>query len=159
MRNSLSANKDFILWVLLLQAKDTVFKVREKELSQYSLSPEQAAVLFIIQTIGETATPAVISRWLFRKHHTVSGLLSRIEKKGLIRRTKDLARKNMIRVTLTEKGRQAYYQASRMESIGSIMSSLSEEERQQLSSCLQTLRARALKELGMDAEPPLLPSQ
>lgn len=154
MTNSLSANKDFTLWVLLLQAKDMVFKVREKELSQYSLSPEQAAVLFIIQTIGETATPADISRWLLRKHHTVSGVLSRMEKKGLLRRTKDLARKNMIRVTLTEKGRQAYYQASRMESIYDIMSSLSEEEHQQLSSYLQTLRARALKELGMDQKPP-----
>ncbi|GAI41153.1 unnamed protein product, partial [marine sediment metagenome] len=32
MRNSLFGDKDFTLWVLLRQAKDTVFKATEKEL-------------------------------------------------------------------------------------------------------------------------------
>jgi DNA-binding MarR family transcriptional regulator len=77
-----------------------------------------------------------------------------MEKEGLVRKTKDLERKNLIRVSLTEKGQQAYYQSSRLESVHRIMSSLSEEERQQLSSCLETLRDRALKELGMEQRPP-----
>ena len=154
MENSLSVDKDYALWVLLLQAKDTVFKAREKELSQYGISPEQAGVLFIIHTIGNTATPAEISRWLLRKHHTVLGILGRMEKAGLVRKTKDPERKNLVRVTLTEKGQQAYYQSTRIESIREIMSSLSKEERQQLSSCLQTLRDKALKGLGMDQKPP-----
>ena len=154
MENSLSVDKDYALWVLLLQTKDTVFKAREKELSQYGISPEQAGVLFIIHTIGNTATPAEISRWLLRKHHTVLGILGRMEKAGLVRKTRDSVRKNLVRVTLTEKGQQAYYQSTKIESIREIMSSLSEEERQQLSSCLQTLRARALEELEMDQKPP-----
>jgi DNA-binding MarR family transcriptional regulator len=113
MENSLSVDKDYALWVLLLQMRDAALKLREKELSQYGISPEQAGVLFIIHTIGNTATPVEISRWLLRKHHTVLGILGRMEKAGLVRKTKDPERKNLVRVTLTEKGRQAYYQSTR----------------------------------------------
>ena len=154
MRNSLFGDKDFTLWVLLRQAKDTVFKATEKELSQYGISPEQAGVLSIVQFLDNKATPAEISRWLLREPHTVSGILSRMEKKGLIRKTKDLDRKNLVRVTLTDKGQQAYLQSTKIESIGKIMSCLSEEECQQLSSCLKKLRGRAFKQLGVDTKPP-----
>ena len=154
MSNSLSVDKDYTLWVLLLQARDVALKLRQKELRRYGISPEEAGVLFILHTIGNTATPAEISRWLLRKHHTVLGILGRMEKAGLIRKMKDSVRKNLVRVSLTEKGQQAYYQSIRIESIREIMSSLSEEERQQLNSCLQTLRDKALKGLGMDQKPP-----
>jgi DNA-binding MarR family transcriptional regulator len=154
MRNPSSINKDYALWVLLGQAKDMVFKAREKELRQYGISPEEAAVLFIVQCLGNQATPTEISRWLLRKPHTVSGILSRMEKKGLVTKTKGPPRKNLVRVTLTDKGEQAYYQSTKIESIRQIMSSLSEQERQQLSSRLKTLRDRALKELGIDTKPP-----
>jgi len=43
---------------------------------------------------------------------------------------KDLDRKNMIRVALTEKGREAIHNARKMESIHKIMSSLTKEEHQ-----------------------------
>jgi DNA-binding MarR family transcriptional regulator len=153
MRNPLSVDKDYALWVLLFQAKDMVFKAREKEVRQYGISPEEAAVLFIVQTLGNKATPGEISRWLLRKPHTVSGILSRMEKKGLVTKNQGLDRKNLVRVRLTEKGEKAYYRSTKIESIRHIMSSFSEEERQQLGSHFKTLRDRALKELGVE-EPP-----
>ncbi len=154
MTNSLSADEYFNLWVLLCQTKDIIFKVRQKELSQYGISPEQASVLFTIKVIGDRATPAEISRWLLRKQHTVTELLSRMEREGLVSKTKDLARKNMIRVTLTEKGQQAYSQSTGIESIYNIMSPLSEEQCQRLRPCLEGLRDRALKQLGIEQKPP-----
>lgn len=158
MTNSSCLDKDFSLWVLLRQAGHTVYQATEKELSQYGISPEEAGVLSIVGALDNKATPTEISRWLLRKPHTVSGILSRMEKKGLIRKTKDLVRKNLVRVTLTEKGQQAHYQSTKIESIGKIMSCLSEEEHQKLISCLKTLRDRALKQLGIDQEPPFPPS-
>lgn len=154
MTNSLSADKDFDLWLLLRQTKDMVLKAVQKELSQYGISPEVAAVLSVVQFLGDKATPAEISRWLLRKQHTVTELLSRMEKKGLVRKTKDLERKNMIRVSLTEKGQQAYYQSSEIKCIRQLMSSLSEEERKQLRPCLEKLRDRALKQIGIEQKPP-----
>ena len=145
MNAPLSTGQDYNLWVLLHQAKDAVFKAREKELSQYGISAMEAAALFIIQAIGDKATPAEISRWIFREHHTVTALLSRMEKKGLITKVKDLDRKNLWRVSLTEKGQDAYRQSLNRESIHAAMSPLSENERQQLGSYLRKVRDQALK--------------
>jgi len=74
--------------------------------------------------------------------------------KALLRKAKDLKRKNLIRVSLTEKGQQAYYQSTKLETIHGIMSSLSEEECQRLSPCLEILRDKALKQLGIEQKPP-----
>jgi len=154
MEDLLPKDEDYELWVLLYQAKDAIEIAREKELRPYGISPMQAAVLFIVQAIGDKATPAEISRWMFRQHHSVSGLLNRMEKAGLVKKTKDLDRKNLVRVTLTEKGQQAYRDSLKRESLHNIMPSLSKEKRQQLKSYLKELRDTALKEVGNEFKLP-----
>ena len=141
------------LQVLLFQARDAIFRAREQELSQYGISNAQAAVLFIIQKIGYRATPAEISRWLFRQAHGVSTLLDRMEKVGLVEKVKDLDRKNLVRISITEKGHQAYRESTRQEPIHRILSSLSEEERRQLKSLLLKVRDTALEEIRIDKPP------
>ncbi len=145
MNALLTTDRDYNLWVLLHQARDAVFKAREKELSQYGISTMEAAALFIIQAIGNKPTPAEISRWIFREHHTVTALLSRMEKKGLITKVKDPDRKNTWRVDLTEKGQNAYRQSVKRESIHAAMSPLSQNERQQFESYLKKVRNQAFK--------------
>ena len=157
MKDYRAMDKDTELWVLLGQTSTAMFKARQKELHPYNITARKAAVLYIIQAIGDKATPAEISRWLFRKSHSISELLIRMEKDGLIRKAKDLDRKNLVRVALTEKGHEAYHQSMKRESVQKIMSSLSKKEHQQLKSCLQTLRVKALRELGMEQEIPFPP--
>lgn len=154
MPNNSSEDRDYNLWVLLHQTRDATYNAREKELRQYGISLMEAAVLFIIQAIGDEATPAEISRWLFRKQHSVTALLVRMEKRGLVKKTRDLARKNMVRVTITEKGTQAYSNSANRDSIHKIMSTLSEEEHRQLSASLLKVRDVALKEIKIDYELP-----
>lgn len=154
MPNNSSEDRDYNLWVLLHQTRDATYNAREKELRQYGISPMEAAVLFIIQAIGDEATPAEISRWLFRKQHSVTALLVRMEKRGLVKKTRDLARKNMVRVTITEKGTQAYSNSANRDSIHKTMSTLSEEEHRQLSASLLKVRDVALKEIKIDYELP-----
>lgn len=146
-------DQDFELLVSLLHTTNAIVRARERELHQYGMTYMQAAVLFTIKAIGEEATPAEISRWLFREPHSVSGLLTRMEKTGLITKTKDLKRKNMVRVALTKKGEESFERSIRRESIHQIMSSLSKEERELLRSTLRVLRKKALKELGIDRKP------
>ena len=145
-------DRDYNLWVLLAHTRQAMFRARQKELRQYNISARHAAVLFAIESIGDETTPAEISRWLFREQHSVFEVLRRMEKQGLIRKTKDLDRKNQVRVQLTEKGREAHNQSTERESIHEIMSSLSEEERHQLRSYLHRLRNAALKRLGIERE-------
>jgi DNA-binding MarR family transcriptional regulator len=150
-------DKDYNLWVLLHQTTDAALRARQKELDQSDISVIEVGVLVVTQAIGEKATPSEISRRIFREPHTVSALLNRMEKRGLVRKTQDLDRKNLVRVSITEKGQQAYDKSTRRKSIRKIMSSLSEEERRQLRSCLEKLQNKAFKELVVEYKPPPLP--
>lgn len=154
MKNHLSDVQDFKLWVLLQQARDVMFRAREKKMRQYGISARQAAVLFVIKTIGEKATPTEIAKWLLREPHTISSLLTRMEKEGLVNKSNNLCKKRQIKITLTEKGEQAYNHSLKRESIRETMSCLSEEERQQLGPLLEKIRDKALRNLTTVEEVP-----
>ena len=152
MNNILCTNQNHNLLTLLAQTRDVLFMVRQKELRRVAISATKSAALCAIQAIGYEATPSEISRRLFRRPHSVSCLLQRMEKEGLIRRTKDLDRKNLIRVTLTDKGYEYYYQSLKQGLVDKILYSLSEQEREDLGSTLQKLRDKALSELGVEPQ-------
>jgi len=154
MKTNIPADPEYELWVLLHQACDAMIRARENELREIGISRMQAAVLFIVKAIDGPATPAEISRWLFREPHTVFGLLVRMEKQGLVRRIKDLERKNMVRVTITEKGEEAYRRSRKLKVIRTILSGLSPEQRDNLKPYLETLRKRALGKLGVKHQLP-----
>ena len=141
------------LQLLLCQAGDAILRARDQEVSQYGISVMRAAILFFIKKIGYRATPTEISRWMLRQPHGVSVTLSRMEKDGLVERVKDLDRKNLVRISITEKGHQVYRELVKLESIHRIMSSLSEEERRQLRSSLLKLRDIALEEIRVPKPP------
>ena len=143
------------LWALLDQATTAISRVADNELSQAGITMIQGAVLYFVKNAKEPVIPAHISRWLFREPHTVSQLLMRMEKQGLVKRTKNLDRKNQLRITLTEKGEQAYQKQIEMRSIGKILSTLSQEECDKLGARLKKLRDEAVREL--DSRPRELP--
>ena len=155
MKDVSPLDEDFRLWALLSQTAHVMTKVRQKELDRYGISVREAGIMFAILAIGERATPAEITRAVLREPHTVTEILKRMEKEGLVTRTKDLERKNMVRVAVTDKGRQAYQQSTKRKSIYKVMSSLSQEERRQLMTSLEKLARKALKELGMQQKPRL----
>ena len=155
MKNSSCDGLDYV-WVMLHQARDTIFKVRERELKKYAISTTKAAVLFNIEAIGYKSTPSEIARHLLRESHSVSSILDRMEKQGLVKKVKDLDRKNMVRVYMTDKGQKVYDKAAKRESICEIISCLSDEERRQLISSLKKLRNKALKQLGLEDRAHLL---
>jgi len=143
--NDFLGGEYYELWVLLAQTREAMYKARHKELTKYNLSPRQSAVLFIIKALGDGVAPVEISRYLFREHHSVTELLSRMEKEGLVRKVKDLDKKGRVKIFLTPKGQQVYTHSMKRKSIKEIISCLSEEERQQLWSSLKKLRDNALK--------------
>ncbi len=155
MEYSSSTNQDYDLWILLMQVKNAIFKAREKELSRYGLRPGRAGVLHVVHTMGATATLTDLSHSLLRERHSISELVGRMEKEGLVRKVKDRDRKNRIKVGMTKKGQRAYQKSAERKAIHDIMPCLSEEEHQQLRSCLEKLRDRALEVLRMDIKPPL----
>ena len=71
-----------------------------------------------------------------------------MEKQGLVEKSSDLERKNLVRVMLTEKGKQAHLDAMKRESVEWIMSCLSKHELQQLGLLLEKLWVKSLEYVG-----------
>jgi DNA-binding MarR family transcriptional regulator len=148
---------DYYLWILFSQTWEAISKARNKELLSQDISERRAALLFIIQLIGHDATPVKISRYLFREPHSISELLDRMEAQGLVKKVKDLDRKNQVRIELTEKGHEYYETSIVPKNIPEILSVLTEEERKQFLSGLIKLRKAAIKLIGIRYEVPLPP--
>jgi DNA-binding MarR family transcriptional regulator len=140
------------LWLLLTHTRYAIYRSREKELQRYSVSPEQVGVLFIVQALGNKATPSEIARYILRQPHTVSALIERMAAKGFVKKVHDLDKKNLVRVSLTEKGQKIYEDSTRRGPIHRIMSSLADDERSQLKSLLEKLLTQARKEIGLDRD-------
>jgi DNA-binding MarR family transcriptional regulator len=142
-------DKYYRLWLLLAQTKSALFKAREKKLGQYVHHNQAIALVFIGAHEGK-ATPSMVSQILSLEVQSVSGLINRMEKKELVIRTRDAARKNVMRLSLTEKGREMAEKVRQLDFVRATISQLSDTQQEQLSSCLSVLLNYALKELGIE---------
>jgi DNA-binding MarR family transcriptional regulator len=140
------------LYLLFARSRYLTTRARERELQRYGLTPEQAQVLFVAQALGNRATPAEISRLILRQPHTVSTIVDRMQKKGLIKKVKDLERKNLVRVALTKKGSEAYALTTKRGPIHRILGTLSKKEREELHKYLSRIMMKARGELGLDRD-------
>lgn len=157
MDNNCWENKDdlldsYRLFTLLRQTADSVYKAREIELKKYNLSPEQAAALVCIRSLDNKATPAELSRWLFRKRNSITILLNRMQKLDLIKKMVNKDRKNSITIRLTEKGLDAYKKSIEFQTFYHITKVLPEKKRKQLWLLLQTVRLKVFEDLQLDVD-------
>lgn len=136
------------LWTSFRNLGHLMDRVREKELSKYGLTTSQAGMLHHVKALGDGATPAAIARIQHREATSVSSLLIRMEKQGLIKRVKDMARKNQVRVYLTDKGENALIDAARRESINKIISQLDNNDLEQMVRITDFLRRIVIGELA-----------
>ncbi len=153
---SLLDDPDLMLWVLLDQTRDVVSRARELELDQYKLSRVQSKVLFTLLSENRDLTISEVSNAIIREPNSVLSLVNRMEKLGLVKKVRHTD-SDKVQIVLTEKGRKLYTKATRL-SIEMIFSVLSEEEKQQLDSCLKKVRSKARELLGLDYKPPFFHS-
>ena len=149
MAQQIKADKDYTLLTSLLQVADLFVKIRERELLPQNLSATAAEILFLVEAMGKDVTPAKITRMLLREPHSISGILIRMEKHGLLKRTKNMERKNLIRITLTARGENALKQAMKKSGTTHVLSKLTEEQRSKLKQSLSVLKEAGMKELHL----------
>jgi DNA-binding MarR family transcriptional regulator len=139
------SNKDMGLWWSIRRTHEAIHKIRKIELRKYRISTIESAVILIVRQSRNLVTPIEIARQLLKDAHSISQLLIRMEKRGLLKRVRNLPRKNMIRVVLTPKGQDLYKHIGEAKSISKIMSALTPDERQQFDLALEKLRSKAMK--------------
>lgn len=142
------SNLQYRVWQMISNTTHVISKARQRELYNEGISMYSSGILDAISRLGEKATPVAISKESSRERHSVSEQLSRMEREGLIRKVKDLQRKNLIRVELTEKGIESLQRVKERKSIEHIMTALTWEEQQKLWALMAKVRERAMEYLG-----------
>ncbi len=150
MRNRLDPEESYNLWATLDSTYYSVLRARDQELREDGIMFTQCAVLARIKLVGDQANPSEIARRMSREPHSISQIISRMEKSGLVRRVPDSRRNNKrIIIEVTEKGEEIYRIARQRESFNRIMSCLSPARRQRLLQLLREVRQSAMLELGI----------
>ena len=152
-------DKEYDLWILVSRVYHMIAKLRNMEMKKCGILPVQSYMLFMIRAMGNATTPAELSRFVYQQRNSVSDILNRMEKQGLITKKKSSAGKGRVLVKMTEKGEKALQLSKQREHLHNIMSVLNEEKRQQLESVLELLRDRAIEEFSADQKTVLSPSQ
>jgi DNA-binding MarR family transcriptional regulator len=147
-------NEDYSLWLLLSQTRSAMFKARHKKFGVY-MHPNQAAALVMIWRYNGQATPTVLANNLFLEQHSTSELIERMRKKGLVTKTRDKTKGNIVRVAITDEGRKICSEMVQVDFIRGIMSELSATQRKQLRSFLSIIFRAVLRELNLDNHPDL----
>jgi DNA-binding MarR family transcriptional regulator len=151
--DTVGLNENELLWGRLFLATKLVERAREVELSRVNISLIQAMVLYALKMSPEPLTPSKLARMLCREQHSMSALIDRMEKQGLVKKKHDLYPKNLVRVVVTAKGEEAFQRQRSVNAVTNITSRLTKEERETLGSCADKLRLSAtelLREMQPD---------
>lgn len=125
---------------LLTTAQHSVFLKMAEKLSAYDITPIQYAVLYCLWE-NNRRSPKEIAERLKLENSTISGILERMEKKGLIERSISKEDRRFIQVLLTKKGASLEKDVlNAVEEVNNeVMSIFSEDECETLKSHLRLL--------------------
>ena len=129
------------LWLLLNRVGPVLSLSQDLVYSKYGLTTEQFAVLTCLKARGPLR-PVDLASLVERSPNTVSMLVDRMVKAGLVRRTRDRKDRRAVHVTMTSKGSQAVEPAipAGWEFIHKVVSPLSYDEQGALVSMLETIK-------------------
>jgi DNA-binding MarR family transcriptional regulator len=139
---------------LLDRTNYAISRIRDIELAQYKLRRVQVAVLFSLLTENRGLTIQEIANFDLKNHNAVSNLISRMEKRGLVKREYNPEDEKTY-VYITEQGRSLYSKASAL-SLEMVFSVLSQSEKKQFESMLEKLKKQARYMLGADFVHPFI---
>jgi DNA-binding MarR family transcriptional regulator len=129
------------LWLLLPRVGDALNLCQDLVFGKYGITTEQWRVLACIRSRGPLR-PVDIASLLERAPNSMSMLVDRMVKAGLVRRTRDRKDRRAVFVHLTDKGKEAIQPATPAgwEFMNKLLSPLSYDEQDALASTLETLK-------------------
>jgi DNA-binding MarR family transcriptional regulator len=141
---------DFPLWRLFDITRYMIFRFREQELADYGITPEQAFVLDIVHANGGSTTINRVVAMSQRKHNSISALVNRMSRQGLIRKSRTRRDKRAFRILSTPKGEQLLEKIP-LDSIYKAFACLDVKEKAQLAKYLSRLMRSAFKSIGVES--------
>jgi DNA-binding MarR family transcriptional regulator len=156
IRTSKRKDQDINLYILLDQTDSIITNAIELEIKHLRITQPQVRVLTMLSREDRPVTIDELANWTLKEFNSVSTLINRMEKKGLIKKVKKAGELKTY-VILTEKGSNLYHKQVTERSIHLIFDKLTSEEKQQLDLILKCLRDTTRDLMGLDYRPPFLP--
>jgi DNA-binding MarR family transcriptional regulator len=154
--NSKSQNLVLKLWFLLHQVRDVIMAGEDQVFGEQKLTTERYLVLALTRLSDGHVRPADLARWLGRSPNSVSMLVDRMVRAGLIRRVRNRGDRRALQLIVTSKGENALEPATAvgMDFIQKVLSPLSNEDKQTFARLLETTKHQAYQCLnhGLDIE-------
>jgi DNA-binding MarR family transcriptional regulator len=143
---------NFTLWRLFFVTQSAVGRLRDLELAGLGITPEQSGVLFLLyRNKGKSTIAEMADAWL-RQRNSVSTLIDRMSKQGLVRKIKFPGQKDL-EIEITPKGLELH---KRVRNAGKIFdlvfTDLSVENKKDLAQHLRSVLSRSRRLL--DANQP-----
>ena len=144
------------LWFLSHRTHELLRRCEDQVYGEYNLTTEQYTTLAIIKYLDEPVRITDVARWAGRSTNSVSMIIDRMSKAGLVKRVRDRKDRRAVFVTITSKAENALEPATRagLEFIQEILSPLSDEDKLTFVNLHEVVKYRALEYLnpGVDIE-------
>jgi DNA-binding MarR family transcriptional regulator len=141
------------LWLLLPRVGDALNLCQDLVFSKYGITTEQWRVLACIKSRGPLR-PVEIASLLERAPNSMSMLVDRMVKAGLVRRTRDRKDRRAVFVSMTDKGKEAVEPAvpAGWEFINRLLSPLSHDDQLALADMLETIKCELTSYLNPEMD-------
>lgn len=142
------------LWRQLYQTYTLLKQCENRIFEQYGLTTEQYAVLVSISHLGQPARITDIAHWLGRSTNSVSMIVDRTAKVGLVRRARDKGDRGAVLVSKTSKAESLFRPATvaSFASVLNILPPMPYENRHALLNLLRTVKYETLKCLDPETD-------
>lgn len=145
-KNSDGVPSDYLLWSRLDSTRFAISRLRALELSRFGLSVEQASILRVLVDRVGPSTFKDLEDASLRQHHSVSTLVNRMMKMGLVRIEAKAARKRY-HIFATPKGKRLLAGINTL-AIDMAFSALTPSEKHELGVLLLPIYRKARRLLG-----------
>ena len=154
MTNHESESLSVALWRMVYLTYTRFKNSMDQVLSEPGLTMEQYLVLVNIKSIGAPMNITDVARWLERSTNSVSMLVDRMVKAGLLKRVRDTSDRRVVNVFLTSKAENALKSANpaAWEFMQLGMSSLSYEDKRTFANLSKMMNYKLLEYLNPGAD-------
>ncbi len=138
------------IWVLLRQTYNLLSQCGEMVIRDAEITLKQYYVLIAIKYIKGPVTQSEVARWLDRKPNSITTIIDRMEKDGLVERTRNPRDRRSSQLVITTRGHDVMGRATKpaMIMMKRMMACLSSEEMSTFIQLLEKLKGAACEQLN-----------
>jgi DNA-binding MarR family transcriptional regulator len=132
-------------WLLIHQTFDMILRVEEKEFAKIGLTPQYNGVLMALKYKKSRVTIKDIANWVDKNSNTISTLIDRMQRDGLVKREENPRDRREVYVVLTDKGKEMTDKADVLgwKIIHDVLAGVPENDLRQLNVQLEDIRCKA----------------